>query len=800
MTAGKVYFLSKVELFAHLSPQDLAELARDFEWAKFDKYSDIVPQGEKNFKFYVLAEGKAEVLINNQQDPLKVNSFGPGDIFGEISLFTGNPPPVTIRCTENCKVLVMNRDNFARMLTRWPKLYEKFLEKLSHHLMQANMSMWETRYKELLRAGLLANQLQYKFYGLWGSRKTTREVESKLAEFSRNGGNLLVLGERGTGRQMFAWYLHKQQFGESAPFIVIDGVHFDRYWGEILYHKAKEGNQCPKITIDSLLDIVKGGTLFIRDINMISARNQVQLARAIRRTETACRIIGSINVGSDQIPTDLATPLTKCFDLRYEITPLRERKRDIPVIAQGILNKLAQQNNRKTPVLDPQANKLLLSHDFRQGNVTELIQVIERAFLLADDEIIGLEHLFFGQTPKKLDESIDLLTWAWVKKLIINKKFPVQIQKVSFLFFSFITFCLIWGPKTKLTGILSSIIWGLWWPALAIFSPLFGRIWCCICPFSGLFELVQKYVHFNRTIPNFLKKYDYALVTFLFLLIVWVETVANIRSSPVYTGLLFICIMALAGIIGIIFVRHTWCRHLCPLGGFVGMASIGAMLEVRADPNICLSKCSTYECYRGKDNSPGCPVLRYAPFIDNNLDCKLCLRCIHNCPNGSAKLNLRFPGKEVWHLTRINQGYVIFIGTALAILVPMLYFQQLQKFLPFSTWQVAFTLSYWLTALISAVAIRLIARPFRNKTASRRIKLVFALVPMVLAGHIIYQLSYLPGITAVNLGVILEPPGSYGHMFTVPALTLLRFISAAIGITLTGFTITMVLVRTSKET
>lgn len=800
MNYPKVHFLSKVELLSELNLQELEELSADFTWAEYPAGADIIRQGQKGHWFYVLTEGRANVLIHRPgHDPLQVDYFIPGDVFGELCLITNRPADSTVRCTESCRVLALDREHFARMLIRWPKLYDTFLQKLSQQLSLVNFDLWEAKHKEFLRSGLQLNQFQLKFYGQWGSAKTTREIENKLTELAQTNEHLLLIGERGTGRQMFAWYLHTRQFGETAPFIVVDGLHFDQQWGDLMFETHVRQDRKPAIKISSLFDLAEGGTLFIREINLISPRAQLKLAMALESTEVKCRIVGSLKAEPELLSQRIIPQLKDCFSQECKITPLRERKKDIPVIAEGILDKLAAQNNRPKPVLDPEATRLLLSHDYRQGNVTELIQVIERAFFLAEEDYISLEHLFFGPTAKKMGRSINILAWGWIDNLVKKGIFPLWGQRLSAFIFITIILLLLWSPNTRIATAVFLLIWSLWWPALTIISPFLGRVWCGVCPFSYVMEQIQKQIHFNRPVPDLLKKYDFLFITFLFLLILWTEAITGMRYSPLFTGLWLVSIMSAASLVGIIFPRHTWCRHLCPLGAFVGTASIGGMLEVRSDTNICLNKCTTYECYRGKGNVTGCPLSQYAPFVDNNLDCKLCLHCARSCPNNAIRINLRVPAREVWHLVRVNQGFVVFIGVALAILLPIHYFESLHQVWPLQKWRLWFSLAYWGTGFTAGLLTWLVARPFKTKAASKRIKLIFASVPLVLSGYIIYQLRFLPGAESLMLGWGLKSPAGIRETLFVSALTVAQVAAVTFGLVVTVFTVIMVLVRSREE-
>lgn len=798
MSDDKVYSLSNIELLSDLSSPELAELASDFQWENYDLGSEIIKQGQEEHSFYILVKGKADVMVRKEGPRLWcVNSLGPGDTFGEFSLLKGKAACNTIVCQEKCQVLALDAEGFARMLLRWPKLYQTFIDRLSEDLNEVNLILSEAKYKEILRSALQLTQYKDKFYGLWGGARTTGEVERKLEELAQPKGHLLITGERGTGRQMMAWYVHQRQSGKEAPFVVVDGRRFDQQWRDLIMEPV-DREDSSALHNSNLFDIAEGGTLFIREINLISPNTQLKLAQALNFKKRKCFVIGSMNAEPDALGKIIIPELQNCFAHTYEIVPLRKRKRDIPILAQGFLEKLAQKNHRNVPTLNREATQLLLSHHYQQGNVSELIQVIERAFYIAEQDVIGLEQIFFGPTSEQNGFTINLLAWSKVEDLLKKGTVLGGLRLVTATLFTALVLLLLLTPEIAVSTKIFALVWGLWWPALALISPFLGRLWCTICPFSTIMDFVQKKVHLNRAIPEFIIKYDYIVVSFLFLMIFWVEVITDMRFNPSYTAFLLISIQVCAILIAILYPRHTWCRHFCPLGGFIGTASIGSMLEVRADATVCLNKCTTFECYVGKGNVSGCPMSQHLPFLDNNLDCKLCFNCVRNCPNGSVQVNLRLAGREVWHLVRVNQGYVVFIGVMLAILVPLNYFAPLQKVWPATTWRVWFSLCYWGAGLAGGMLTWMIAKPFKTKAASRRIKLVFACTPLVLAGHIMYQVGFIPGVRSLLFGIGYESPSGL-LSFYIPATVMAYGIAATFGLVLTGITVALVLLNTKEK-
>ncbi len=109
----KVYHLSKVDSLAELNMEELKEVASNFFWEEYHPKDDIIIQGREHNFFYVLVAGQVEVLDNQRSGQTRINTFGPGDTFGARSLLTSGPAPFTVRCLNDCKVLVMSADQFG---------------------------------------------------------------------------------------------------------------------------------------------------------------------------------------------------------------------------------------------------------------------------------------------------------------------------------------------------------------------------------------------------------------------------------------------------------------------------------------------------------------------------------------------------------------------------------------------------------------------------------------------------------------------------------------------------------------
>ncbi len=775
----KLKLLAQIPFLANLNQQELLEFAKEAHWEICPKGYQVLEKGQKPKAVTIIKEGKCDVE---------------GVVFGELEVVTGKPSLITATCLEETRVLRIKSKYFARLLLRWPQIYRTIIEQLSHNLQEVNQHLTERKYKEVLRSAIQLTQYKEKFYGIWGSVKTTKEIEKMLKEIAEIQGHLLIYGERGTGRQMVAWYAHQHLFGEKSPFVVLDGQRFDEDWGVFLTEWGGKEDNLPHL---SIFDLAAGGTLFIKEIDQISLENQVKLAQAISRYRDKCFVIGSIQK-EEKNDKEILPILKNCFAHGYSITPLRKRKRDIPIIAQGILERLAQKHQRQVPILTHEATQLLLSHDYRQGNVTELIQVMERSFFLAEENEVGLEQIFFGPTAEKIGSKVNLLQWEHIRNFVMRKKLLNVLQWLSAIILISIIVALLFFPQLSLTVKVFIVVWGLWWPALAIISPLLGRIWCTLCPFSKIMEFIQDRYHPKRPLPAIFVKYDYLIVSFLFAMIFWLEVFTGMRSNMFYTALLLLTIQTLAIIVSILYPRHAWCKHFCPLGGFVGTASIGSVLEVRADAAVCLNKCTTFDCYVGRDGIKGCPMSQHLPYLDNNLDCKLCFRCVHNCQHDNVQVNLRVPAREVWHLKRVNQGYTVFIGMLLGIVIPMLYFEPLHSTWPKDVWNLWFTVSFFGFGLIGGALGWWLSRAFKTKSASKRVKLAFAFVPLVIACHIVYQVGFIPGLNLFSVGLgWYTSTGLVSKFF--PATQVASILAILMGLILTIIAITVIMYAYRKN-
>lgn len=242
---------------------------------------------------------------------------------------------------------------------------------------------------------------------LLGESSPMRGVRAQIAKLARSQAPVYISGESGTGKELVARLIHDQSSRSSGSFVPVncgaipDSLLESEFFG---YEKGSfTGAHRDKA---GLFQSAEGGTLFLDEVGDLPLVMQVKLLRAIQ--ERAVRPIGSLQ----EIPVDVrilsATHqdlalLVKRGEFRQDLfyrlniielplPPLRSRSADIPDLTAHILQRLAANNHTACPQLTPQALAKLQAYSF-PGNVRELENILERALILREGELIQAEDL-----------------------------------------------------------------------------------------------------------------------------------------------------------------------------------------------------------------------------------------------------------------------------------------------------------------------------------------------------------------------------------------------------------------------
>jgi len=217
--------------------------------------------------------------------------------------------------------------------------------------------------------------------------------------------NILIEGETGTGKELFAEYIHKHSTRADKPFVVINCASLpDQLIESELFGHERGAFTDAKNTKQGLVEIANGGTLFLDEIGELSLSLQPKLLRFLENGEyrriggvanlnSNVRVIGATNrnlleeADNKNFRRDL---LFRLNVITLTIPPLRDRKDDIPVLANFFLE--TKSSIRSPKKLSPKSEMALLNYNF-PGNVRELEHTIERAIIFSESENIEPDDL-----------------------------------------------------------------------------------------------------------------------------------------------------------------------------------------------------------------------------------------------------------------------------------------------------------------------------------------------------------------------------------------------------------------------
>ena len=263
----------------------------------------------------------------------------------------------------------------------------------------------------------LLEEMRDKFYfeGVVGQSPRMKEVMRVASLVAKTDATVLIYGESGTGKELLARSIHHQSNRRSKPFVVVNcgAITETLLESELFGHEkgAFTGAQTRKLGKFELAD---EGTVFLDEIGEMSPAMPVKILRVLQ--ERNFERVG----GTDVIQVDVRIIAATNRDLRKEVRegkfredlyyrlnvvpidlpPLRERKEDLPLLCDFLIEKHARKLHKKIKGVSSQAMRLLKKYNW-PGNIRELDNVIERAIILTEDEIIGVEDLHIFEAPKE---------------------------------------------------------------------------------------------------------------------------------------------------------------------------------------------------------------------------------------------------------------------------------------------------------------------------------------------------------------------------------------------------------------
>ncbi|MFC2995951.1 sigma 54-interacting transcriptional regulator [Acinetobacter sichuanensis] len=287
-------------------------------------------------------------------------------------------------------------------------------------------------------------------FDIIGQSKTFKEAWMLAEKASKSPVTVLLLGETGVGKEVFARQLHQTSLRSNNAFVAVNcGALPDDLIESELFGVEKGAYTGAHISRIGRFERAEGGTIFLDEIGELSSSAQTRLLRVLQNgeldrlgdTQTRkidVRVIAATNVNLLEAVEKGTFRRDLYFRLNVfpiVIPPLRERKEDIYSLAQLFIEKFSQREGKKIKGLTDKAYKQLNTYDW-PGNIRELENAMERAIILVDDHCyIDESMLFLNSSEYKVtflnqDGNIELSEKDPDRKIIeeiIKRQIPLEV-------------------------------------------------------------------------------------------------------------------------------------------------------------------------------------------------------------------------------------------------------------------------------------------------------------------------------------------------------------------------------------
>jgi transcriptional regulator with GAF, ATPase, and Fis domain len=255
-----------------------------------------------------------------------------------------------------------------------------------------------------------------------GSSAALQKVLSLVSKVAPTDTTILVTGETGTGKELVARAIHRRSLRSSRAFVSVNcaAIPRDLIASELFGHEKGSFTGALQRRLGRF-ELAEGGTIFLDEVGELPAETQIALLRVLqehefervggtRSIQTNVRVIAATNrnlqaaIAAGSFRSDLFYRLN-VFPI--EIPPLRERRKDIPVLVEYFIDRYARKVGKNIRGINKRSLELLQSYPW-PGNIRELQNVIERSVIMCETENFSVDESWLSRQPHVTRPQSDL--------------------------------------------------------------------------------------------------------------------------------------------------------------------------------------------------------------------------------------------------------------------------------------------------------------------------------------------------------------------------------------------------------
>jgi len=280
----------------------------------------------------------------------------------------------------------------------------------------------EQRSREIQEENILLKRQfneEYLFDNIVGKSSAMERLFKTMKMAADSVSAILITGESGTGKELIATAIHGNSNRKNNKLIKINcaAIPADLLESELFGYERGAFTGADRDHNGKFLDAHKG-TIFLDEIGEMDFKLQSKLLRVLQEKEFSplgsnkvikvdVRIIAATNAHLEEMVSEKSFREDLFYRLnviRLEVPPLRNRKEDLPFLAEYLIKKISKNNHKKEKQLTPGAFKALEQYQF-PGNIRELENILERAFVLSEKQLIEPEDLVLPDKPVEVSHT-----------------------------------------------------------------------------------------------------------------------------------------------------------------------------------------------------------------------------------------------------------------------------------------------------------------------------------------------------------------------------------------------------------